>query len=91
MCDCREAVDRRLAFVNARIASGFVANFDDGPTRGMELAPPMIVLEKIDNKKRSSLPTLLASCCPFCGERYAEAASTEKALDVVERDFGGVG
>lgn len=73
MCDCREAVNKRLAFSNARIATGFVLNTkDDGPIAGMDLAPPMIALEKIDEKKRGKPPTLLATCCPFCGERYSE-------------------
>lgn len=71
MCDCREAVNKRLAVSNARIATGFTYKIsDDGPIATMDLAPPMIVLEKMDDKKRGKPPTLLASCCPFCGERY---------------------
>lgn len=65
MCDCRKAVDERLAFSNARIAFGFT--FSDA---NMDISPPMIVLEKLDDKKRGRVPTLLATCCPFCGERY---------------------
>lgn len=71
MCDCREAVNKRLALSNSTIAFGFVASSEDGPTRGMRLSPPMIMLEKIDKAKRGAMPTLLATCCPFCGERYA--------------------
>jgi hypothetical protein len=70
MCGCRGKVDEKLAYKNAKIASGFTASFEDGPTRGMRLAPPMILLEKADKNKRGSLPALLASYCPFCGEEY---------------------
>lgn len=69
MCDCREAIDRRLAISNARIAFGFM--LDNG--RKMNLTPPMIVLEKLDRKQRGKPPTLLATCCPFCGQRYSDA------------------
>jgi hypothetical protein len=65
MCDCRKAVDERLSVSNARIAFGFTIS---GGRR--DLSPPMIVLEKLDDKKRGKLPSLLATFCPFCGERY---------------------
>jgi hypothetical protein len=71
MCECRKKLDEKLAAKNAKIATGFTASFEDGPTRGMQLAPPMIVLEKADKKKRGSLPILMASYCPFCGHEYA--------------------
>lgn len=69
MCDCRAAVNQRLEVSNAKIAYGFT--FD--AHAGMKLSTPMIVLEKIDKKKRGTPPTLLATCCPFCGERYETA------------------
>jgi hypothetical protein len=65
MCDCREAVNERLAFSNAKIGEGLL--FSDSR---VDLSPPMIVLEKIDKAQRGKLPNLLATCCPFCGERY---------------------
>ena len=71
MCDCAKAVNERLEFSNARIAYGFT--FGKG---GMGLAPPMIELEKIDKSKRGKPPILLATCCPFCGERYPEGVMT---------------
>jgi len=74
MCDCREAVNQRLEMSNARIAFGF--SFGSG---GMDLAPPMIVLEKIDRSKRGKPPILLATCCPFCGERYPDTAAVKTA------------
>jgi hypothetical protein len=66
MCDCIRAVNKRLAFSNARIAYGFTFKHQGG----IDLAPPMIVLEKIDKTKRGVPPILLATCCPFCGGRY---------------------
>jgi len=75
MCDCREAVNERLAFSNARIAFGFTFSASDSGAGRMDLSPPMITLEKIDSKKRGHVPTLLATCCPFCGERYKEGQS----------------
>lgn len=74
MCDCREAVNQRLEFSNARIAAGFC--FD--AHAGIDLAPPMIALEKIDKNKRGKPPVLLASCCPFCGERFPEGRPSLK-------------
>lgn len=73
MCECRQAVNERLAVSNSRIAVGFCLT-TEGTMRGMELTPPMIVLEKVDGKKRGKPPTLLASCCPFCGDRYPTAS-----------------
>lgn len=64
-CGCRKAINERLAVSNARIALGFT--FSES---GVDSAPPMVVLEKIDDSKRGKPPTLLATCCPFCGERY---------------------
>jgi hypothetical protein len=70
MCDCQEAVNKRLAFSNAKIAFGLMWTADANPR--VDVMPPTIVLEKIDKSKRGKLPTLMASCCPFCGERYPE-------------------
>lgn len=73
MCECREAINERLAFSNARIAFGLM--FGEAT---IERSPPMITLEKINDKKRGKLPKLLATCCPFCGERYAPAKLTDE-------------
>lgn len=70
MCDCRKAVNERLSVSNAKIGEGLM--FGDS---GVKLAPPMILLEKVAKDKRTRLPTLLATCCPFCGERYEVARS----------------
>ena len=72
MCQCLERIDEKLVNRNAKIAVGFTAGFDDGPTRKMGLAPPMIELEKADKKKRGALPILMATYCPFCGVKYSD-------------------
>ena len=73
MCDCRTRVDENLKAHNARIAAGFTFA-TEGKRASMDLAPPMILLEKIDRKKRGKPPTLLATYCPFCGENYGDVA-----------------
>lgn len=65
MCECRESIDKELAASNAKIAAALLIDHCV-----LNLAPPMIALEKIDEKKRGRLPNLLATYCPFCGERY---------------------
>lgn len=70
MCDCQKAVDEQLAGSNARIAFGLLFG-----NATIDRSPAMIVLEKVDEKKRGKLPTLLATCCPFCGERYRKDAA----------------
>lgn len=65
MCNCRAAVDQNLASRNARVAVGMFF----GNSR-IDLAPPMVVLEKIDGNRRGKLPNLVASYCPFCGKKY---------------------
>jgi hypothetical protein len=74
MCNCRERVNKKLAARNAEIAAGFMLTNNDGPTRGMKLSPPMIMLEKVDAKKRGKLPILVAAYCPFCGKEAEKLA-----------------
>ncbi len=38
----------------------------------------VIGTEKIDSKKRSRPPMLIASFCPFCGVKYPSAKSTSE-------------
>lgn len=89
MCDCRKAVNKRLAFSNAKIAEGLTFSVG-GPKTEIALAPPMIVLERIDSSKRAKLPNLLATCCPFCGERYEPVEdSPPMAARAAEKLAGG--
>lgn len=63
MCECRARIDEKLKTQNARLAFGFTC-----VGGSMGLSPPMIMLEKIGGRGKR-LPTLLATYCPFCGER----------------------
>lgn len=65
MCDCIEAMNRELASRNAEISLPII-----GPTK------PFITLNKLDATRRTSLPLLFASHCPFCGEKYPPTEPT---------------
>lgn len=66
-CGCRKDVNEKLASSNAKIGMGLLFGFESATMRE---APPMIVLEKVDDKKRGKIPHLVATFCPFCGVRY---------------------
>jgi len=66
MCDCRTKVDADLESKNARLAFGFT--FDNAR---MDLSPPLVWLEKI-NPRGKKPPILMASHCPFCGDKFPE-------------------
>lgn len=61
MCDCINKINKHLEPQNAIIT----VNFFDEPQA-------FISLSKRDKEKRGKLPLLLASFCPFCGEKYKE-------------------
>ena len=69
MCDCNDKVNALLAEQNARLVT--TLGFGGTPCR------PIIQTEKLDPKKRGRSPAMLATVCPFCGEKYA--ATTAKA------------
>lgn len=63
---CTEAVNEKLAPMNARITQGLTINFSTGKAG---LSGPAVCVEKIDSKKRSKVPNILCSYCPFCGKK----------------------
>jgi hypothetical protein len=65
-CKCQEQVNKLLKESNAEVSNDFLIRRSGTIT----LSPPSIVLAKIDSKKRSKLPTLFCSHCPFCGKKY---------------------
>ena len=67
MCDCIKLFNEQLASRNTRIKIpiSFGAN-------KISSLPPMIVTEKVDERSRMKPVSLLASYCPFCGEKYPE-------------------
>lgn len=67
MCDCVKKFDEYLKPHNGRIAVGLQV------TESLDLRPRLLVAtEKIDKSKRKAVPSVMASYCPFCGEK-AEA------------------
>lgn len=65
MCECRETIDKELAASNAKIGMAILVG-----NSSLDLAPPLIVLEKVNTKQRGRLPNLVATYCPFCGVKY---------------------
>ncbi len=66
MCECisRINADLKERGINAAI----ITNIFGTPHA-------TISLYKVDDKKRGKLPILMASKCPFCGEKYGVEAS----------------
>lgn len=62
LCDCIARVNVHLKEKNARI----LVNLFGEPHA-------TITLSKIDEKKRTRLPIMMASYCPFCGTPYEVA------------------
>lgn len=60
MCDCIQQTNEMLKEHNIRLVSTMFAK------------PEVVVIqtEKIDSKKRGRPPVMLASYCPFCGEKH---------------------
>lgn len=71
MCECLDKVNALLAEQNAELLT----------TMGFGGAPRRAVIEtvKVESKKRGKSPRMLASFCPFCGEKYAAAQQDRKA------------
>jgi hypothetical protein len=65
MCDCIQDVNKFLAEHNTKIEMPWF-----GPQR------PFVQTMKVDEKRRGKPRMMFASCCPFCGEKYPEAAKT---------------
>lgn len=73
MCDCRETFNGALAPYNAQLATAFRCP----PGGAMRLEPYLIQIEKLDSGKRARKPPLvLASFCPFCGEKLNPEVET---------------
>lgn len=63
MCECQQVINVGLEKHNVRLAACF-----SGKT--MKFHPYLIQTEKVDEKKRSKrAPLVLATFCPFCGEK----------------------
>ena len=66
MCDCVEKLNEKLKERNTKISVSLSWSAENGIG---SLANPIIVTEKADNANRKKPVRLLASYCPFCGEK----------------------
>lgn len=67
-CKCVQQLNEQLAERNVVIVQELMFDFKNGKA---DMSPPLILVRKRDSDKRTKLPTLLASYCPFCGKKYA--------------------
>lgn len=65
MCDCLKTFNEGLEKHNGRVATGFQIT----ETLGVRMRV-LVATEKIDKTKRKPVPAVLASHCPFCGEKF---------------------
>ena len=69
MCNCIEQANELLKESNAKIAQSIIW---DSKENTLRISGARVELEKINTNKRKSLPPLMASFCPFCGQKYEE-------------------
>lgn len=68
MCDCISTVNAKLKEqYGGKLKLGF--QIDGGELR--DFIP--IATERLDGKRGKKPPTMIASHCPFCGEKYPQA------------------
>jgi hypothetical protein len=68
MCECVNKFNEKLASHNGRIAMALTMSKDLSEMR----ARLLVQTEKIDKSKRKPIPAVMASYCPFCGEKDNE-------------------
>lgn len=61
MCNCITEVNAKLAESNGELAITF-----------WPMVRPLLETMKLDTRKRVKPPLVVATFCPFCGEKYAE-------------------
>lgn len=72
MCDCIEKLNVHLKEFNTEINVPFWS-------RSGVLAP-FIETRKLDDRKRGKPKSVMASCCPFCGEKYEASDLTARKV-----------
>ncbi len=70
MCDCIDQMNAELAKKNTQLNVAF--SMMTGKTLGV-----VIDAGAIERKRNYHRPLIIATFCPFCGERYAPAASAD--------------
>lgn len=75
MCNCITEMDERLKSHNTRLSIGFSINMKTRKVREY----PAIMTEKIEKRSRQKQAQPIPTFCPFCGEKYADEATSESA------------
>lgn len=70
MCDCMKLINDELAQYNTRIIPVMVLREGQFQTVGVR-----VETEKVNPKQRGRPKRLVASYCPFCGEKYEDGRS----------------
>lgn len=68
MCDCLVHTQRLLALLNTRLITSFCLTEDLSVPSDL-LEAVIVATEKIESRGKKAR-TVVASFCPFCGERY---------------------
>lgn len=68
MCDCIQRIDAQLVAKNARLPVGI--NFTTGK------CDPIIRLDKIESRKKSTASFMVPTYCPFCAEKLATGSAS---------------
>lgn len=80
-CNCIEHMDAKLAEYNTKLGVTFAFRRD-----GSSSTFPAIMTEKIEKRVRKGPAIAAPTFCPFCGERYRQAApssSRERTIRVM--------
>lgn len=72
-CDCIKQVNERLGQMNAVLSTGMQI-IQKGKVREVTL----MAVEKLDKSKRTQLPMIGISYCPFCGAPIKQKDLEEK-------------
>jgi hypothetical protein len=65
-CGCIDKLNAALKERNAKVSCEMLFDFNAGTIRASGAS---IRLEKLDSKKRSTLPVFLCRYCPVCGKK----------------------
>ncbi len=75
-CKCMAEIDDHLKPHNTKLSVSFTITRD---LSGMD-ALPMIMVEKIDTRKRQRVMNVVPTFCPFCGKKYPRKGEEGEGL-----------
>jgi hypothetical protein len=79
-CACMMAINDHLRAHNTKLAFSFILT---GDRSGMDVLP-MIMVEKIDLKKRGKAMNIVPTFCPFCGTKYPRKGEDGQRLGTMK-------